>query len=206
MYSSRPGLILGFHGCDRQIAHEVLIQEKNLKKSEKAHEWLGHGIYFWENSPSRALQYAKQLKLDGRKNGPSIKDPAVLGAVIDLGFCFDLMDYQNLEYLKMAYDILKVSVKNSGLIPQNKNPKNSTTDDFIIRNLDCAVIQTVHQSRADQNLPPFDSVRAVFWEGKVLYPTAGFKEKTHIQICVINPNCIKGYFLPRKAQRTFGAV
>ena len=27
---------------------------------------------------------------------------------------------------------------------------------------------------------------------------AGFAEKNHIQICVCNPNCIKGYFLPRE--------
>ena len=36
-----------------------------------------------------------------------------------------------------------------------------------------------------------------FWEGHSLYPNAGFAEKNHIQICVCNPNCIKGYFLPR---------
>ena len=36
-----------------------------------------------------------------------------------------------------------------------------------------------------------------FWEGQELYPNAGFREKNHIQICVCNPNCIKGYFLPR---------
>lgn len=35
------------------------------------------------------------------------------------------------------------------------------------------------------------------WEGHSLYPNAGFAEKDHIQICVCNPNCIKGYFLPR---------
>ena len=35
-----------------------------------------------------------------------------------------------------------------------------------------------------------------FWEGQELYPNAGFREKNHIQICVCNPNCIKGYFLP----------
>jgi len=32
------------------------------------------------------------------------------------------------------------------------------------------------------------------WEN----PGAGFKEKNHIQICVRNRNCIKGYFLPRE--------
>jgi len=40
-------------------------------------------------------------------------------------------------------------------------------------------------------------VKGVFWEGHSLYPNAGFAEKNHIQICVCNPNCIKGYFLPR---------
>lgn len=34
----------------------------------------------------------------------------------------------------------------------------------------------------------------MFTEGKPLYPGAGFHEKSHIQICVRNPNCIKGYF------------
>lgn len=36
-----------------------------------------------------------------------------------------------------------------------------------------------------------------FWEGAPTYPTSGFREKNHIQISVLNPNCIKGYFIPR---------
>ena len=47
------------------------------------------------------------------------------------------------------------------------------------------------------NTHSYDSVKGVFWEGQELYPNAGFREKNHIQICVCNPNCIKGYFLPR---------
>lgn len=49
----------------------------------------------------------------------------------------------------------------------------------------------------------YDSVRGVFWEGKPLYPNAGFAEKNHIQICVCNPNCIKGYFLPRGIDKAY---
>ena len=48
----------------------------------------------------------------------------------------------------------------------------------------------------DGKIPSFDSVRCAFWEGEELYPGAGFKEKNHIQICVRNHNCIKGYFRP----------
>ena len=37
-------------------------------------------------------------------------------------------------------------------------------------------------------------------EGKPIYPTAGFNEKTHIQIAVNNPACIKGVFRVPKNQ------
>ena len=40
--------------------------------------------------------------------------------------------------------------------------------------------------------------RTVFLEGLDLYPGAGFKAENHIQVCVRNPNCVKGYFLPRE--------
>lgn len=36
--------------------------------------------------------------------------------------------------------------------------------------------------------------RGVVVEGKRIYPNAGFHEKSHIQVCVRNLRCIKGYF------------
>lgn len=48
-------------------------------------------------------------------------------------------------------------------------------------------------------IAPFDSARGLFSEGKRIYPDAGFKAKTHVQICVRNPSCIKGYFVPPEA-------
>ncbi|MEM7554619.1 MAG: hypothetical protein AAF378_11045 [Cyanobacteria bacterium P01_A01_bin.84] len=44
----------------------------------------------------------------------------------------------------------------------------------------------------------FDSVRAAFLEGEPWYPGSMFRKQNHIQIAVINPNCIKGIFLPRE--------
>jgi hypothetical protein len=43
-----------------------------------------------------------------------------------------------------------------------------------------------------------DSVRAAFLEGEPLYPGSMFRKQNHIQIAIINPNCIKGIFLPRE--------
>ena len=34
-------------------------------------------------------------------------------------------------------------------------------------------------------------------EGEEIYPTAGFFNKNHIQICIRNTDCILGYFLPK---------
>lgn len=65
-----------------------------------------------------------------------------------------------------------------------------------MRRLDCTVIEIAHPINEDAKKRSFDSVKGVFWEGDKLYPEAGFTEKNHIQICIRNPNCIKGFFLP----------
>jgi len=203
MYTTRPGLILGFHGCDKSISSKVLIGEESLKSSKNEYDWLGHGIYFWENSDSRALEFAQSQKENPKKGKYPIDNPSVLGAVINLGYCLDLLDYSNLKLLKSAYEILKTS-HNSSNFPINK--RNGKNRDLVLRNLDCAVIEMLHEIMRVEKKPDFDSVRGVFFEGEELYPDAGFKEKDHIQICIINPNCIKGYFLPRKLDSDYPKV
>lgn len=65
-----------------------------------------------------------------------------------------------------------------------------------MRELDCAVIERIHQYNRENNERPYDSVRGVFIEGSPVYENSGIMEKTHTQLCIINPNCIKGYFSP----------
>lgn len=193
LYSRRSNLVIGFHGCDQSIAQKVVIGEESLLASTNDYDWLGNGIYFWENNEARALQWAQELS---KRKNTSIKNPAVIGAVIDLGYCLDLTDSTYLSELRRAYNALVDLYEELGKpLPQNTDIGKST--DKLIRKLDCAVIQTAHKINRDANKRPYDSVKGVFWEGKPLYPNAGFAEKNHIQICVCNPNCIKGYFLPR---------
>ncbi len=197
MYSTRAGLILAFHGCDQSVVHNVLNDKSPLKTSNNKYDWLGHGIYFWDNSPSRALEYATFLSKYPDRSVRPIKKPAVIGAVINLGYCLDLLDFENLKFLKLGFGLLDATCKSSGIdLPANKNV--GTDKDLLLRELDCAVIEMLHQLRVDKNMAEFDSIRGVFWEGKPIYPNAGFREKDHIQICIRNPNCIKGYFLPKK--------
>lgn len=192
MYQSLPNLIIGFHGCDKKVCEDVLNQRTKLAPSTNAHDWLGNGMYFWEQNLERAWQWADEHSKNPRS---SIKEPAVIGAVIDLGNCLNLLDGSSIELLKQQYEIycLEAELRNIP-IQKNLNIKNNT--DLLIRNLDCAVIESLHKIYDTMGELPFDSVRGMFFEGKDIYPTSGFREKSHIQICVRNPNCIKGFFLP----------
>ena len=203
MYSTHPGLVLGFHGCDESIVQKVLTGEEPLKRSVNNYDWLGHGIYFWENSASRAIEFATHLQKYSNHSKEKITKPAVIGAVINLGYCLDLLDFDNLQLLKRSFQMMRKLSKSSDF-PQNKSI--GGIGDLLLRELDCAVIETLHTMKEDSHQLPFDFVRGVFFEGEELYPNAGFRDKDHIQICVRNPNCIKGFFMPRKLDGDYPKV
>lgn len=63
--------------------------------------------------------------------------------------------------------------------------------------LDCAVINHLHDLVTEAGEQSFDTVRALFPQGKRIYRTAGFMRQTHVQISVRNPDNIKGIFRVR---------
>lgn len=203
MYTKLPNLVVAFHGCDESVLESVVSQSKELKASTNDYDWLGHGVYFWEQNHDRAFQWACECRDRGR-----IDHPAVIGSVIDLGHCLNLTDSSSIDLLKREYEMLKAELDMIGQpLPRNIPLEGST--DLLIRRLDCAVVEHLHESinaalseqawsKEVGDLRPFDSVRGVFIEGEPLYENSGFYAKSHIQICVRNPNCIKGYFIPRK--------
>ena len=127
--------------------------------------------------------------------------------MIDLGYCFDLLDSSNIGILKDCFNLfLQESDYIDNPIPKNKKHPKEKGNDKTLRFLDCAVIEYTSQFFKSRKEKPFDSVRAAFIEGEPIYDGAGFNEKTHIQICIINPNCIKGFFLPRMRNNSFHRV
>lgn len=194
--------VLGYHGCDQSIAAAALTGNNELKPSANDFDWLGHGTYFWEADPQRALEYAEWKKGRGE-----IKNPAIVGAVIDLRNCLDLTNRDDLELTAYAFAEYEKEKKIANLsMATNENAAGDKFDGLVLRYLDCAVINYLHhmideyiedENNTTKDVERFDTVRGMFAEGGQLYEGAGFSAKTHTQIAVRNSQCIIGYFKPR---------
>ena len=183
--------VLGYHGCDADIASQIVNGKSQLLKSDKDYDWLGPGAYFWESDPQRAFEWAVEAQGRG-----GVKRPALVGAVIDLGNCLDLLARENLDLVRQAHDLFIEEQEDAGLaIPVNKG-LDGRKDELILRRLDCAVVRFLHDVLARMDLPPFDTVRGLFPEGEPLYDGAGFRARNHIQLAVCNTDMIKGVFYP----------
>lgn len=180
--------LLGYHGCDASLARSLVLRESHLRPSRNEYDWLGNGAYFWEDDPKRAFEWASTL---AQQPNSSIEEPAVVGAVLELGNCLNLSEQASLDLLLEAYEDFQQVVKRYGL----QLPKN-TGEGYKAHYLDCAVFEFLHKKRKQQDEPPFDTVRAFFIEGTELYPTAGVRTLDHVQLCVRNPAVIRGFFLP----------
>lgn len=199
MHTLSTSFVLGYHGCDRSVA-EALVGGEPFRPSENDYDWLGSGVYFWEASPLRGLEFARERQARRRSGEGAIREPAVVGAVIDLGFCLDLSTAGGIALLRASFRDYRRVVSDSAF----EMPRNKLGRDLLLRRLDCAVLNFAHESRARTGLQPFDSVRGVFVEGGRAFPGAGFHAKTHVQVCVRDRTRIKGVFWPPGERRAVG--
>lgn len=197
--------VLGYHGCDQQVA-DCLLAGEPINASDRRYDWLGPGAYFWEADPHRALEFAEDRVRLGRYT-----KAAVVGAVIDLGNCLDMSNRENVELFRAYHDSFLTVQSLAGLpVPKNEDSRTDPHNDRLLRYLDRAVFVHLHESIAEAAkanrrkkgfksaaLKPFDTVRGVFTEGGPLYDGCGFHERTHVQIAVRNiTECIIGLFKP----------
>ncbi len=123
--------VIAYHGCDAAVADRVLSGDP-FRPSENDYDWLGSGIYFWEFGFDRALRFAAWQNKRGKT-----KRVAVVGAVLQLGKCFDLMDTRFTDELPIAFEMLTTAHEQTGQpLPRNEG----MTPDKRLRHLDCAVL------------------------------------------------------------------
>jgi hypothetical protein len=179
--------IIGYHGCDKSVADE-LIEGGSFKPSVNDYDWLGAGVYFWEWGLERASEFANVQMQRGGK----VTEPAVVGALLQLGNCLDLTDTRFTRDLAAFFPGWQKATFASGQpIPQNKGGAPFWKG----RYLDCAVINAYVELTAQAGAS-FDTVRCAFVEGEPIFEGAGLRIESHVQIAVRNPNSIVGVFRP----------
>lgn len=165
--------VFGYHGCKKSVADAVLRGRDVMLSSNNDYDWLGTGIYFWEEAPVRAYEWACRQHPE---------EPAVIGAKIRLGRCLNLMDVAAFSSLRDTYDVLKKTG-----VPLPRNGKH-------YHRLDCLVINTA-TSFAEKELDlPYDTVRCPFPEGEPIFAGSTILDHSHIQIAVRNSRALVELF------------
>ncbi|MGD0679808.1 MAG: hypothetical protein ABSC94_30860 [Polyangiaceae bacterium] len=180
--------VVAFHGTRKATAAK-LIEGEPFGPSTNDDDWLGHGIYFWEYAPQRAWEWARQ-----RYDEDSA---AVVGALVRLGRCLDLLDPSNAQLLRASQSDLAESLEREG----EKLPRNVLSNKY----LDCAVFNWLYEGLAEQGYQ-VETSRAVFVPLKKgglprMWSHSGVFEGAHIQLCLREPRNILAVWSVRKDGR-----
>jgi len=185
--------VIGYHGCNEAVVSDVLLHGRKLRPSANDYDWLGSGIYFWEHGPHRAWDWARRRDKSGALR---CNKPAVLGAILHLGTCFDLLDTANTSLLAELYpEFVKACQAEGRRLPENRAPKDSGDEDMILRHLDCAMLNWTLLALERAGIR-HDTVRCAFSEGTPAFAGSKIMSQSHIQIAVRNPEVILGFFRP----------
>jgi hypothetical protein len=191
--------IVGYHGCDIKIGSKIIDGEvAHLKPSKNPYDWLGDGIYFFEDDLLRAQVFAQATAAaPGKKlTAQPITYPYAIGAVIRLGNCLDLSKQSGIDELIKAHAALERGKGPDQELPINKRA-GEQDEEGILHNLDRAVINYLHGRRIADGRTPYDTVRGLFHQGKPAFATSAIGKLSHVQIAVRNASCILGYFHPQ---------
>jgi len=162
--------VIGFHGTSAKVADDLVAGEP-FTPSTSDNEWLGNGVYFWEYAPKQAWWWAKRFNKSA--------NPAVVGAMIRLGNCFDLLDSQNVAVLRRAKEGMMRMMRREKLeLPENRRK---------YKNLDCAVFNYFYRQVEEQGEPRIESARAAYVpteSKKRIWHASWIYQDTHIQLCI----------------------
>jgi hypothetical protein len=169
-----PIRVLGYHGTSRAKANSILAN--GFKVSDNDYDWLGKGVYFFQDAPIRAMQWA---------TGQHPQQPAVIRALIRLDNCIDLLDIKWFPPLRIVYNSFREQYRLANRPLPQQNPQHSKA-----HRLDCEFFnyttEMLHRRGQDVEV-----IRAVFVEGENIFPNSAIFDLAHVQIAVTNIDLIE---------------
>lgn len=193
--------VVGYHGCLSPEFHSVFQDYCHLPMSVEEHDWLGQGVYVWEYGPQRAQDWALAKSQRAKKRAKEMDssqdaqhdEPYVVGVMLELGQCLDLLDTRWTNELAEFYadmeDVFSEVKPNEGGYPGDPIA--------VKRYLDCAVLEAFIAFKAEGDKPfYFQTVRGCFWEGGEVFTGSAIQKQSHVQIAIRDYSCVLGYFVP----------
>lgn len=186
--------IVGYHGTTRSFASAIIDDHQSLKPSSNLGDWLGRGVYFWQDAPQRAAVWA-------RRSGLPAADIAVIRAEISLDSCLDLFDLQTYRELRRVYPLFLGAENSRGFSwHQSELSVSAGQATFagasslradIANCRDRALIDWYVEFLASEGVT-IQSVRGVFLYGSAIFRQSFLFDWSHAQIAVIDTDAIVG--------------
>jgi len=162
---------IGFHGTSVERAERILAG--GFQPSRNDYDWLGDGAYFFQDSPSRAWEWARD------RFGA---DAAVLRAEIDMTDCLDLLDPAWHPIVRRVHEDLLRRLRGMGF-PEPRQTRGAHRLDRAVLNDAC--------TRLTEHGILVRSVRGSFIEGEPLFPRSALFTRAHTQIAVRDTSAIQ---------------
>ena len=172
---SQPLRVYGYHGTSRDKAQEII--ERGFDFSTNDYDWLGTGVYFFQDAPVRALAWARERYPD---------DPAVVKSELRLENCIDLLDVGWYPIIRETYSMFVEEYRKANIPLPRQDPQKSKA-----HRLDCAFFNYIVEKVFASRNVTIDSIRAVFNEGDRIYPSSAIFDRSHIQILIRDLSLIK---------------
>jgi hypothetical protein len=168
MMSNGELIVWGYHGTTRARA-DAILSGGQFRISQNPWEWLGDGVYFWQDAPHRARAWGQQW---GCRDGEEV---AVLRAQLRLQACLDLLDT---EWADLIWDYAaRFETELSKQDIQLKNYLRGRHE------LDAAFFNYLVDAMREQGIL-IQTVRAAIAEGEVLFEGSPIRRESHVQIAV----------------------
>lgn len=189
-----PNSLRCYHGNSSERIAALLASGFDYPR--RSGDWLGSGLYFWFEAPSRAWQWAYEVVGGMSKSNPSTPqgEPTVFAADITWNDrCLDLLDVGPKQqefydaYRQLAFKFDHLAHLDTGVVP-NKS----------LHHLDATVIDAIYDQMVSNGGEPFHAIRAAFVEGERHHPKSNLFEQSHVQVVVRNVNLITNVHMLRR--------
>ncbi|ESY21400.1 hypothetical protein [Mesorhizobium sp. LNJC394B00] len=162
---------IGQHGTSLAAAGSII--RDGFHPSSKPEDWLGDGVYFFQDAPQRAREWAISRYND---------DAAVVEASIDLTNFLDLLDIEWTNWLAEVHDQYVAKLKAEGTaLPTQKGGAHR---------LDRAVLNYAVDVLKASGIE-IAGIRGAFTEGSAIFPNSALFNRSHVQIAVRDLAAIK---------------